>query len=360
MPPLACSLEFNVSQELVDTVLEGYIQQKQIRNDSVMEASVIGRGDDAAATNSSQCRILLSVMAGLAVLVAVAVGVIIATSNDSASSSGAAPPPPMEKLHPVDPVEDTGSPVGEEELVDISSLALYDVVATVPETLCMDTYPGAGYSTICNANDTSSHGGSANNLVALAFHEYGPPVDIVLMNAGAIGSEIAEGEFTVQQSLLLLPFKAPMILMYLTGEEIMSLVRHTVDKALDDEAGSCSCVYPYAAGLRFDVNATAEAPNHVVTNFETLVDVGGQQWLDLDPDVTYSVLGYFVDISLGLRAYQDFVSSIGRADDTEDEVVVIETSYSPTHIFVQYALQMGILAAPSEGSYSTKSFIPKK
>jgi hypothetical protein len=56
MPPIACSLEFNVSQELVDTVLEGYIQQKPIRNDSVIEASVIGRGDDTAATNSPHRR----------------------------------------------------------------------------------------------------------------------------------------------------------------------------------------------------------------------------------------------------------------------------------------------------------------
>jgi hypothetical protein len=301
----------------------------------------------------------------LAVIVAVAVGVIVATSNDSASSSGAAPPPPTKNFHPVEPVEETGSPVGEEELVDISSLALDYVVATVPESLCTDTYPGAGYTQICNANDTFPHGGAVNTLVAIAFHEYGPPVDIVLMNAGALASDIAQGEFLLHQTYLLLPFKVPMILMDLTGEEIISLVRYAVDKALYDEVGASGCAilgcfYPYTAGLRFDVNATAEVPDHVVTNFETLVEGGQQQWVDLDPRVTYSVLGYFAVLSLGARAYRDFLSVIRGVDDTEEEeVVVTETRYSPTDIFVQYAAQTGVLEEPSEGEYSTKSFIPK-
>jgi hypothetical protein len=70
----------------------------------------------------------------------------------------------------------------------------------------------------------------------------------------------------------------------------------------------------------------------------------------LEPDAICSVLGYFVDVSLGPRAYQDFVSAIVREDDTEQEVVVTETSYSPTDIFVQYALQRGVLlAAVPEG-----------
>jgi hypothetical protein len=117
-------------------------------------------------------------------------------------------------------------------------------------------------------------------------------------------------------------------------------VRYSIDQALHE---ACSCVYPYAAGLRFDVNATAEDPDHV-TNFETLVD---GNWVKLDLEASYTLLGYFVDLTSSPRAYQQFV----------DASIVTETVYSATDVLLQYAVQRGVFEAPSEEEYSTKSFV---
>jgi 5'-nucleotidase/UDP-sugar diphosphatase len=130
----------------------------------------------------------------------------------------------------------------------------------------------------------------------------------------------------------------------MTGEEIMSLVRYTIDQALHEDA--CSCVYPYASGLRFDVNATSRDPENAF-NFETLMD---GKWIEVDSNRTFSLMGYFVDIHVGPRAYNQFV----------DEKLVTESTYSPTDLFLQYAIEKGVLEEPSKEEYSTKSYIPNE
>ena len=155
--------------------------------------------------------------------------------------------------------------------------------------------------------------------MALACHEYGPPdVDIVLLNAGALDVDINVGEFQVQDALLLLPYKPPLIIFNMTGKEVISLIRYTIDQALHEDA--CSCFYPYASGLRFDVNATSSDPENAF-NFERFRDV---KWIELDSNRTFSLLGYFVDIHVGPRPYSQFL----------DEKLVTEKTCSPTNLFL--------------------------
>jgi hypothetical protein len=335
--PPSTSLELS-QEELAETVLQGYYvntSSKQ-RNRGLAEAALVGMSNRQPPTDHrSKRRILYVALVGLIVIVGVVVGVVVASSGDGAGGS-------FSDTTAILP-EATTSP--EEEEIDIGSLPLDEVVATVPIKLCKETYPGAGQSKSCSANDTMPHGGAASNLVALAFHAYAPPgVDIVLLNAGALDVDINVGEFRVQDALLLLPYKAPLIILDMTGEEIMSLVRYTIDLALHEDA--CSCVYPYASGLRFDVNATSRDPENAF-NFETLMD---GKWIEVDSNRTFSLMGYFVDIHVGPRAYNQFV----------DEKLVTESTYSPTDLFLQYAIEKGVLEEPSKEEYSTKSYIPNE
>jgi hypothetical protein len=64
------------------------------------------------------------------------------------------------------------------------------------------------------------------------------------------------------------------------------------------------------------------------------------KWIELDSNRTFLLLGCFVDIHVGPRAYNQFV----------DEKLVTESTYSPTDLFLQYAIKKG----------STKSYIPNE
>ena len=240
--------------------------------------------------------------------------------------------------------------------IDIHNFNMEDVIATVPETMCMDTYPGAGESDTCSYESSLPHGGHANNLLAWAMYDYGfPACEIVLTSAGAIAYDIPKGDFRVSQVYELLSFEAPLVTMVLTGKEVITVVEHAVRTALRDSSNHCSCFYPYAAALRFDVNASAviSEGEMMTSNYEVFT---GEVWKELDLyEEQYATVAYLVDPAHGPNAYEKFVDII-RGGNVE--AIISTTVFEATDVFLKYAVNNGILAELAEEEFSTKSFVP--
>jgi 5'-nucleotidase len=127
------------------------------------------------------------------------------------------------------------------------------VIATVPKGMCHVRIPGEeGRSTICTPEETKDQGGGVCNLVAKAYLYEVPNADVVILNAGGCRVEINSGNYTVNDATTLLPFSDSLWALQVTGAEIVQVLNEATKNAL---FGDSTGAYPYAAGLRYLVDA---------------------------------------------------------------------------------------------------------
>lgn len=219
------------------------------------------------------------------------------------------------------------------------------VIATIPEDLCYERVPGQGRSTICNVSETISMGGDVPQLVAYAFREMlktqeGNKPDISIQNAGGVRIDLPAGNFTLGDAYRLLPFANTMVILDLSGAEVKQSIEEGIEKG--------SGAYPYAAGLRFDVDAGKEFGSRI-TNVEVKAS-GATEWAPIDLTATYTVVTNSFAASGGDN-YITFgnASDEGRAFDTLSE-------YATT--FIDYAKQVLTLDKLDSSEYSTQSYTP--
>lgn len=177
--------------------------------------------------------------------------------------------------------------------VDAFSASL---VATVPQELCSRRVPGGpgsrdyGRSSVaCNTlGNVSLHGGDIQQLVAQAYLDvantrYGG-ADISLQSGGGVRVPLL-GNVTAANVIEVVPFGNMLWRLEITGAEVKSMLEDGM-QAVYGPGGSTG-PYPYAGGLRWDVNA-ALAEGNRVSNIEVLDNAGGG-WLPLDLDRTYKL-----------------------------------------------------------------------
>jgi 5'-nucleotidase/UDP-sugar diphosphatase len=134
------------------------------------------------------------------------------------------------------------------------------VIASVPSEICHDGYfftgttpPGCGRTT-----DTVGHGSGVCNLVAKSFLDQTPSSDVSIVNIGSCRSGIDSGDFTVEKAITLLPFSNTLVEIQMTGEDIIEVLNSAAKNALSKTSPGA---FPYASGLRYDVDANnMEAP----------------------------------------------------------------------------------------------------
>jgi 5'-nucleotidase len=112
--------------------------------------------------------------------------------------------------------------------------------------------PGDSRSTICTPEETKDQGGGVCNLVAKAYLHEIPNADVVILNAGGCRVEINSGNYTVNDATTLLPFSDSLWALQVTGAEIVQVLNEATKNAL---FGDSTGAYPYAAGLRYLVDA---------------------------------------------------------------------------------------------------------
>ncbi|KAL7528768.1 hypothetical protein ACHAWF_002690 [Thalassiosira exigua] len=216
-----------------------------------------------------------------------------------------------------------------------------EVIAAVPEPgICLERVPGIGRSLICSKENTLQQGGGVCNLVSQAFLDLVPTADVTILNAGMCRIDIFPGNFTVNDANLLLPFSHTLVTFPMTGADIVTVLNQAVGTAMSGISGA----YPYAAGLRYNVNEAA--PNHV-SNVEVNVRLSESSWSPLNLDATYTV-GTDDFLALGRDGYEQF----GEIDDD-----LKTNTYKHTAVtFIKYARKVRTLMDPKRETYSTKSF----
>jgi 5'-nucleotidase len=127
-------------------------------------------------------------------------------------------------------------------------------------------------------------GSYAAFVVAKAFREANPRIDVAIQNSGGVRTHFLEGVFTVGDAIKALPFANTVVMLDLTGEEIVKVLNQAAHYALN--SGSTGA-FPYSAGLRFDVDLKG-AEGKVVFNVD-VQDRASGVWAPIDLKATYTV-----------------------------------------------------------------------
>ena len=160
------------------------------------------------------------------------------------------------------------------------------IIGNVSEDLCLERYPGQARSTICPASETYANGSDISNLVAKAFLTVTPTADIAIQNGGGVRVDVASGNFTIANAFTLLPFSNTLVTMELTGQQIIDVLEDALSNTLDD--GGSTGSYPYASGLRFDVDASQSEGNRI-SNVQINPQASGS-WSAIELGAVYTVV----------------------------------------------------------------------
>jgi len=161
------------------------------------------------------------------------------------------------------------------------------VIGTVADDLCLTRFPGQGHGTpACEPGATSVHGSDISNIVAKAFLTVTPTADFAIQNAGGVREYVPAGEYTVADAYTLLPFSNTLVTLDVSGKQIKAVLEDALANTLD--AGGSSGSYPYAAGLRFHVDASARFGSRI-SKLEINPRLAGP-WQPIDPETNYTVV----------------------------------------------------------------------
>lgn len=219
-----------------------------------------------------------------------------------------------------------------------------EVIGEVTERLCLERIPGQGKSALCDKSETATQGSDIANLVAHAFRDMSRTSDIAIQNGGGVRVDVAAGPYTIGDAYKLLPFANTLVELEMTGAEIHAVLEDALDYALSEDGSTGA--YPYAAGLRWDINASAQKGSRFSN-----VEFRGQSdsaWTALDKARSYKVVtnDYISGGRDGYLTFKDVVKD-GRSVDT-----FLDYAQS----FVDYVKKQGKIGKLPASDYSTKSF----
>ncbi len=236
---------------------------------------------------------------------------------------------------------------------DVDTLAA-QAIGTASEDLCLERIPGQGRSSIVGCAElTAVNGGDIQQLVAHAFRDQSFESDIALQNAGGVRIDIPAGDFSIADAYELLPFANTLVNLEMTGAQIKATVEEGVENAVRPDGSTGA--YPYAAGLRWDMDLTQPAGSRA-SNLEYQAK-GSTEWVPLDMAATYTVVTNSFQASGG-----DGYDTMGEIFDAGDYVDTF-LDYAKTFIDYVEAQPAGAGGLPvinkvPVDEYSTQSFVP--
>ncbi|MFT2111842.1 NAD nucleotidase [Marinomonas sp. 2405UD68-3] len=213
--------------------------------------------------------------------------------------------------------------------------------------LCLERIPGQGRSKLCDRSMTASHGADITNIVAKAFRDMSKTSDIAIQNGGGVRVDIAEGKLTIGDAYTLLPFANTIVELDMTGAEIHTVLEEALDYAMSE--GGSTGAYPYAAGLRWKVDAS-KAKGQRFYDIEVMRK--GESWKTIDMSASYKVAtnNYIAGGKDGYLTFADVLKD-GR---------VLDTYLDYAQSFVDYVSKVGTIDKLPLDEYSTQSFINKE
>lgn len=219
-----------------------------------------------------------------------------------------------------------------------------EVIGEVASPLCLERIPGQGRSKLCDASATAAQGSDISNLVAHAFRDMSRTADIAIQNGGGVRTDVKDGPFSIGDAYKLLPFSNTLVVLDMNGAEIRQVLEEALDYALNPEGSSGA--YPYAAGLRWTVDASRPMGQRF-SNIE-FKGPGGNSWRPLDDGRTYSVVTNDY-IAAGRDGYLTFKT-------VTDDGRVVDTYLDYAQSFVDYVRARGTIDKLPLEEYSTQAF----
>ncbi len=221
------------------------------------------------------------------------------------------------------------------------------VIGRAATDLCLERIPGQGRSTIDGCLEkTATTGGEVQQLVVDGFLARSFEADIAFQNSGGVRVDILEGEYTIADAYTLLPFANTMVNMEMTGAQIVASIEEGMENATRE--GGSTGAYPYAAGLRWDVDLT-QPQGQRVTNVE-IRPRGATTWAPIGATDTYTVVT------------NNFMAGGGDGYTTMGEIFdagrYVDTYLDYAQGWIDYIEQDlgGVINPPTE--FSTQSFVP--
>ena len=298
--------------------------------------------DDKADTKKKYLVGVCSVL----VLVAIVVGVTIGMAGNSDSGGGAA-----STSTATSSFNDTCLLLNLPDFIALDEQQQQDdpVLVQVPQTLCYERTPYQGYSKSCDTPQLTS----ASTTIMIQSHLwYVPTADFALVNAGQIGSDICQGVLTETMARQMFPYDNDIVVMTISGtdvlealEEGLQYLSEAFEKGINSAGG-----YPYAAGLRYDINMTADFGNRV-SNVEVNPQLASSEWIPINLSANYTMTtnGW---LAIGGDGYeileQVYVDSGGQ-----------QIGALTRDAFVEYLqdLDNKTLVVPPQSFFSTQNYI---
>ena len=275
---------------------------------------------------------------------------------------------------------------------DLENMDDGTVLAHSPDPICFSLLPlMTNVSSTCPDPTALPKGGPLNQLVAdgvlAAVREIDEMVDVSFINAGSLRGDIDVGDVTagtVRQDIL--PFGQDRAVVFSTTPAgVKATLEGAVQEdkqwlALSEEESieqqkqffpnvrplvvkwPFEASYPYAGGLRYDVNLTAPNGQRVInieinaltTGAENLrVNSGTRKWKVLN--ITDESTPIRVVASAFLEGGGD-----GYFPTTSSHTDQVVLDVSVTDLFVLYASKQETLVGPSVEEMSTRNFVPVK
>ena len=217
-------------------------------------------------------------------------------------------------------------------------------VGEVLTDLCFERIPGQGRSKLCDVSETAKNGSDISNLVAHAFREMTKTSEIAIQNGGGVRIDVPKGDFSIGTAYKLLPFANTIVELEMTGVEISQVLEEALDLALSPDGSTGA--YPYAAGLRWDIDASKSIGSRF-SNIQFKAP-SESSWSDLDLGRTYKVATNNY-IAAGKDGYKTFgiVSKSGR---------IVDTYLDYAQSFVDYIKKYKSIDKLPLEDYSTQSY----
>lgn len=219
------------------------------------------------------------------------------------------------------------------------------VIGTVTEDLCLERIPGQGRSSLCNVNATRAQGSDISNIVALAFKEQSNEADIAIQNGGGVRVDVPAGAYTIGDAYTLLPFSNTLVNLQMTGADIVAVLEDAFDYAINPNGSSGA--YPYASGLRWDVDRS-KPKGQRFSNVQVKLK-GESQWSAIDLNRTYTVVTNDF-IASGQDGYSTF------APIFNDKTRMVDTYLEYAQSFVDYVTRVGTVNKLPVSEYSTQNY----
>jgi 5'-nucleotidase / UDP-sugar diphosphatase len=192
-------------------------------------------------------------------------------------------------------------------------------------------------------------GSYAAFVVSQAFRDTNPAIDVAIQNAGGVRTQFLSGAFTVGDAIAALPFSNTIVMLDMSGASIVKVLNQAAHYALN--TGSTGA-FPYAAGLRYDVDLGG-AEDAVILNVE-VQDRETGAWGPIDPERVYTVATNSFT-ALGRDNYLEF-AAVREANPAGFEDTYINY-FLPLKQYIQ-RLPGGVLPPIDVAEYPLKSVMP--